>query len=68
MTDVEVWGRRQRGLGAEPPAFGDFYNFFNKNNTYLDIIRLKFLLKSIFLISIFYLRYIKLIPIILSVV
>jgi len=22
--------RRQRGLGAEPPAFGDFYNFLIK--------------------------------------
>jgi len=50
MTDVGSEGgassrRRQGGLGAEPPAFGDFYNFFNKNNTFLGIFRLKFLLK-----------------------
>jgi len=43
MTGVGVWGTapsrwRQGGLEAEPPAFGDFYNFFNENNTFLDII------------------------------
>jgi len=43
--------RRQGGLGTEPPAFGDFYNFLIKNNTFLCIFRLKFLFKNIFLIS-----------------
>jgi len=54
MTDVGVWGRtlsrrRQGDLGAEPPGFGDFYNFSIKI-TFLGMFRLKFLLKNLFLI------------------
>jgi len=35
MTDVEFGGvalsrRKQGGVRAEPPAFGDFYNFLMK--------------------------------------
>jgi len=42
---VGVWERspqppETRGLGAEPPAFGDFFQFFNENNTFIDIFRL----------------------------
>jgi len=56
MTDVGVWGgapshRRQGGLGAEPPACGDFYNFLMKITHFLAYYRFKFLLKNIFLIS-----------------
>jgi len=32
-------GKVWRGLGAEPPALGDFCNFFNKNNAFLCIFR-----------------------------
>jgi len=49
MTDVGVWGRSLQRLG--------FLQLFNENNTILGIFRLKFLLKNIFLISLFYLRY-----------
>jgi len=54
MIDVGVWGRNPqppeaRGSGEEPPAFGDFYNFFMKITHFLGILRLKFLLKNIFL-------------------
>jgi len=42
---------RQGGLRAELPDFGDFYNFLMKITCFLGIIRLKFLLKNIFLIS-----------------
>jgi len=40
-----------RGLEAEAPAFGDFLQVFNENNTSLGTFRFKFLLKNIFLIS-----------------
>jgi len=46
---LEVWEQRlqpsvPRCLGAEPPALGDFYEFSIKNNAFLGILRLKFLL------------------------
>jgi len=50
-------------LGVEPLAAGGkgvvwrFLQFFKENNTFLGIFRLKFLLKNIFLIFLFYLRY-----------
>jgi len=37
-----VWGRSPQHLAI--------FTIFNENNTFLDIIRLKFLLKNIFLI------------------
>jgi len=55
MIDAEVWGRcrqlpEQGGLGEEPQRLAIF-TICNKNNTFLGIFRLKFLLKNIFLIS-----------------
>jgi len=43
MTDVG--GLRQGGLGAEPPAFDDFYDFFNENNTFYVYLGLNSCLK-----------------------
>jgi len=51
-TDVKVWGRgfqwpearRFRGIA---PSVWRFLQFFNENNTFLGIFRLKFLLKNI---------------------
>jgi len=45
---MRVWGQslqplEAKGLKAERPALVDFYNF-NKNNTFLATLMLKFLL------------------------
>jgi len=55
-TDVEFLGRsstppKARGPGGRAPIACRFLQFFNENNTFLGIIRLKFLFKNIFLIS-----------------
>jgi len=34
------------GLGAEPPALGDFYDFSIKNNAFLGIFRFNFCFKT----------------------
>jgi len=53
LTEVGVWERSPQSpkARAPPPAFGDFYIFFNKNNKFLSIFWLKFWLKNLFLIS-----------------
>jgi len=65
MTDVGVWrcspqtpaavapSRRRQGdgSGGRAPSFGRFLQFFNENNTFLGMLKHKFLLKNIFLIS-----------------
>jgi len=38
---VEPQMPKARGLGAKPPALGDFLQFFNKNNAFLCIFRPK---------------------------
>jgi len=55
MTGVGVWERspqppKARGSGDRAPSVWRFVQFFNENITFLDIFKLKFLLKNIFLI------------------
>jgi len=47
---LEIWGRsfqplKTGGLKAEPPALGDFYDFFNKSNAFLAYLGLNFCLE-----------------------
>jgi len=47
---LRIWGRSPQppeaneDLGGGPLALGDFYDFFTKNNAFLGIFKLKFLL------------------------
>jgi len=56
MTDVGVWGRNPqppeaRGFGGRAPNVWRFLQFFNENNNFLGIFKLKLLIKNVFLIS-----------------
>jgi len=48
MTDVGLWGKEVWG---KSPQLLAIFTIFNENNTFLGILKLKFLLKNIFQIS-----------------
>jgi len=59
MTDVGVWGlcpqpppaAEGKVVWGQSPQLLAIFTIFNENNTFLGILKLKFLFKNIFLIS-----------------